>query len=194
MTWDPAQYDRFAAEREQSFWDLAALVQPTASPPNVVDLGCGDGRLTAALHARLGARSTLGIDSSPSMLAGAPTDVEGVTFTHRWAGAIDTCTRFCAFFGTARGGDVAYAVGFTGLGVGATRFGANVMLDLLDGEDTERTRLRMVRERPLPFPPEPLATAGIAAVRWSLDQADHRQGKRNILLKTLDALKLGFDS
>jgi len=120
--------------------------------------------------------------------------LEGVTFTHRWAGAIDTCTRFCAFFGTARGGDVAYAVGFTGLGVGATRFGANVMLDLLDGEDTERTRLRMVRERPLPFPPEPIATAGIAAVRWSLDQADHRQGKRNILLKTLDALKLGFDS
>jgi len=118
----------------------------------------------------------------------------GIRFTHRWAGAIDTSTRFCAFFGTAHEGSVAYAVGFTGLGVGATRFGANVMLDLVDGEDTERTRLRMVRERPLPFPPEPFAAAGIAATRWSLDRADHKQGRRNLFLKTLDALKLGFDS
>lgn len=68
MTWDPSQYNRFAAEREQPFWDLASLLQPTDEPPNIVDLGCGDGRLTAVLHARLGARSTLGIDSSPSML------------------------------------------------------------------------------------------------------------------------------
>jgi len=120
--------------------------------------------------------------------------LEGLTFTHRWAGAIDTCTRFCAFFGTARRGTVAYAVGFTGLGVGATRFGANVMLDLLDGEESERTRLRMVRERPLPFPPEPIASAGIAATRWSLDRADHQQGRRNLLLKGLDALGMGFDS
>lgn len=120
--------------------------------------------------------------------------LEGLTFTHRWAGAIDTCTRFCAFFGTARKGTVAYAAGFTGLGVGATRFAGNVMLDLLDGEDNERTQLRMVRERPVPFPPEPLAAAGIAATRWSLDQADHRQGRRNLLLKTLDAVGMGFDS
>jgi len=80
MTWDPGQYNRFAAEREQPFWDLAALVEPVAGM-HVVDLGCGDGRLTVTLHERLGAASTLGIDSSPSMLAAAPTDVPGVTFT-----------------------------------------------------------------------------------------------------------------
>ena len=66
---------------------------------------------------------------------------------------IDTCSRFCVTFGTAHGGRTAYAVGYTGLGVGATRFGARVALDLLDGADTERTRLRLVRTRPLPFPP-----------------------------------------
>ena len=81
VSWDPAQYNRFATEREQPFWDLALLLQPTTSPPNVVDLGCGDGRLTAALHDRLGARSTLGIDSSPSMLAGAPDGIDGLSFT-----------------------------------------------------------------------------------------------------------------
>lgn len=120
--------------------------------------------------------------------------LEGLRFTHRWGGAIDTCTRFCAFFGTARRGRVAYALGFTGLGVGATRFGADVMLDLLDGKPTERTELELVRSRPLPFPPEPLAYLGIQATRWSLAQADRNEGRRNLWLRALDRLGLGFDS
>ncbi|HWU59376.1 MAG TPA: FAD-dependent oxidoreductase [Microbacteriaceae bacterium] len=120
--------------------------------------------------------------------------LEGVTFTHRWAGAIDTCSRFCAFFGSARGARIAYATGYTGLGVGATRFGAQVMLDLLAGEPTERTELKMVQSRPIPFPPEPLASIGIQATRWSLDRADHNAGRRNLILKALDAVGLGFDS
>ncbi|GLU49096.1 NAD(P)/FAD-dependent oxidoreductase [Nocardiopsis ansamitocini] len=117
-----------------------------------------------------------------------------VRFTHAWGGAIDTCTRFTAFFGTARGGRVAYAQGFTGLGVGATRFAAEVMLDLLAGADTERTRLEMVRRRPLPFPPEPVRYIGIQLTRWSLDRADRNQGRRNPWLRLLDRLGLGFDS
>ncbi|GAA3774321.1 FAD-dependent oxidoreductase [Microbacterium kribbense] len=120
--------------------------------------------------------------------------LEGVRFSHGWAGAIDTSTRFAAFYGTARNRRVAYAAGFTGLGVGSTRFAAEVMLDLLDGASTERTQLEMVRKRPLPFPPEPAAAIGIHATRWSLNRADHHQGRRNLLLKTLDGLGLGFDS
>ena len=120
--------------------------------------------------------------------------LEGVKFSHKWAGAIDSSTQFCAFFGTARKGKVAYAAGFTGLGVGATAFAADVLLDLLSGQATERTRIEMVRKRPLPFPPEPLASVGINLTRWSMDRADHNGGKRNILLKTLDAVGLGFDS
>lgn len=118
----------------------------------------------------------------------------GLRFTHRWGGVIDTCTRFSAFFGTAVSGRVGYALGYTGLGVAASRFGAQVVLDLLDGADTERTRLRMVRERPLPFPPEPLRSAGINLTRWSLDRADRRGGQRNLWLRGLDAAGLGFDS
>lgn len=120
--------------------------------------------------------------------------LEGLKFSHRWAGAIDTSTRFCAFFGTARGGRIAYATGFTGLGVAATHFAADVMLDKLEGKETERTRLAMVRETPLPFPPEPIASMGVQVTRWSLNRADHNKGKRNVILKTLDALGLGFDS
>ncbi len=68
------------------------------------------------------------------------------------------------------------------------------MLDLLSGEHTERTELEMVRRRPLPFPPEPAASIVINATRWSLDRADRHEGRRNVLLRTLDALGLGFDS
>ncbi len=120
--------------------------------------------------------------------------LEGLRFSHRWAGAVDSSSRFCAFFGTARRGRIAYAAGYTGLGVGASRFGADVMLDLLSGESTERTELQMVRERPLPFPPEPAASVGVNLVRWSMDRADHDEGRRNLLLKTLDAVGMGFDS
>lgn len=118
----------------------------------------------------------------------------GLKFTHRWAGVIDTSTRFCAFFGKAHGGRVQYVSGFTGLGVGASHFAADVMLDRLNGRVTERTELKMVKDIPLPFPPEPAASIGINLTRWSLDRADHNRGKRNILLKTLDAVGLGFDS
>jgi glycine/D-amino acid oxidase-like deaminating enzyme len=120
--------------------------------------------------------------------------LEDVRFSHRWAGAIDTSTRFAAFHGLAGRGRIAYAAGFTGLGVGATRFAAEVMLDRLAGLETERTGLEMVRRKPLPFPPEPLASLGINLTRWSLDRADHRRGRRNLFLRGLDAAGLGFDS
>jgi len=84
--------------------------------------------------------------------------------------------------------------GYTGLGVGASRFGANVVLDLLSGESTERTELEMVRSKPLPFPPEPVRAVGIGLTRWSLARADHRDGHRNAWLRTLDSIGLGFDS
>lgn len=115
-------------------------------------------------------------------------------FSHAWGGAIDACTRFCAFFGLARRGTVAYALGYTGLGVGSSRFGAAVMLDLLDGRDTDRTRLSMVRRRPGPFPPEPIAAFGIWLTQWSLGRADRRSGHRNLWLRLLDRLGLGFES
>jgi glycine/D-amino acid oxidase-like deaminating enzyme len=115
-------------------------------------------------------------------------------FTHKWGGAIDTCSRFSGFFGTAHSGRLAYAVGYTGLGVGATRFGANVMLDLLTGTRTELTSLKMVRRRPVPFPPEPVRSAAIGLTRWSIARADDHGGRRNLWLKTLDKLGVGFDS
>jgi trans-aconitate 2-methyltransferase len=76
--WDPDQYQRFAAERSQPFYDLLALVQPAAGG-RVVDFGCGTGELTAVLHERVEAKETAGIDTSAAMLEKAP-DGAGLTF------------------------------------------------------------------------------------------------------------------
>lgn len=120
--------------------------------------------------------------------------LEGVRFTHKWGGVIDTCSRFYPFFGSAYGGRVAYAAGYTGLGVGATRFGAQVMLDRLDGVVSDRTELKALRSKPIPFPPEPLKSVGVQLTRWSLARADENAGQRNLWLRTLDRVGLGFDS
>jgi hypothetical protein len=98
------------------------------------------------------------------------------------------------FLGTAHGGKTAYAAGYTGLGVGATRFGARVALDLCDGRDTEATRTAFVRTKPVPFPPEPLRYAGITLTRRELARADRNAGRRGVWLRALDRVGLGFDS
>jgi glycine/D-amino acid oxidase-like deaminating enzyme len=120
--------------------------------------------------------------------------LEGLRFTHAWGGAIDTCSRFSPFWGTVHHGKTAYSMGYTGLGVGSTRFGALVMLDLLDGRNTNRTALEFVKTKPLPFPPEPLRSVGIKLAQWSIKQADENQGRENLWLKLMDWVGLGFDS
>ena len=118
----------------------------------------------------------------------------GVRITHAWGGAIDTSTRFSASWQRAYGGRVASVLGYTGLGVGASRFGAQVCLDLLAGRDNERTRLEMVRRSPMPWPPEPVRWLGIQMTRASIARADAHGGRRDLWLRTLDRLGLGFDS
>jgi glycine/D-amino acid oxidase-like deaminating enzyme len=120
--------------------------------------------------------------------------LEGLRFTHAWGGAIDTCSRYSPFWGTAHHGKTAYVMGFTGLGVGASRFGALVMLDLLDNKKTERTTLEFVNTKPFPFPPEPLRSIGIRLSQWSIRRADENQGRENLWLRVMDRFGLGFDS
>jgi trans-aconitate 2-methyltransferase len=70
VSWNPAQYDRFKDERSRPFFDLLDLVRPRKGM-RVVDLGCGTGALTRQMHERLGAKETLGVDTSEEMLARA---------------------------------------------------------------------------------------------------------------------------
>jgi glycine/D-amino acid oxidase-like deaminating enzyme len=120
--------------------------------------------------------------------------LRGVAISHTWGGAIDTSTRFSASWRRGLGGKVASVLGYTGLGVGASRFGAQVCLDLLADRDNERTRLEMVRRRPVPWPPEPARWLGIQMTRRSIARADAHDGRRDLWLRALDRLGLGFDS
>ncbi len=120
--------------------------------------------------------------------------LEGVRFSHAWGGAIDTCSRFSMFFGQRYGGKVRYVLGFTGLGVGATRFGARVLVDQTLGEPSAATELAMVRKKPIPFPPEPVRSAVVSMTRRSLMASDRTGGRRNAWLKLLDRIGVGFDS
>ena len=80
--WDPAGYLRFGDERARPFTDLIARVG-ASEPRTVVDLGCGEGALTASLAQRWPGARVTGVDSSPQMLAAAAAHaVPGrVTFT-----------------------------------------------------------------------------------------------------------------
>jgi len=120
--------------------------------------------------------------------------LEGIRFSHRWGGAIDTCSRFFAFYGTTLDGRVGWAVGHTGLGVGASRFSAGLALDILDGVESEATRLRYATEKPMPFPPEPVRYGVVQFTRNRLAAADRNDGRRGLWLRTLDRFGLGFDS
>jgi glycine/D-amino acid oxidase-like deaminating enzyme len=157
------------------------------------------GGYDAVYHWRNGLRDEL--DQRPATFTKLAThffttfpQLRGLRFTHKWGGAIDTSTRFFAFQRTALRGRVAYSIGYTGLGVGASRFGAQVMLDLLDGRDDPALRLAALRTRPLPFPPEPLRWASIEMTRRALARADRRAGKRGAWLRLLDRAGMGFDS
>ncbi|MGY1739261.1 MULTISPECIES: trans-aconitate 2-methyltransferase [unclassified Blastococcus] len=68
--WDPGQYLRFGDERARPFGDLLARVA-AADPRVVVDLGCGEGALTASLARRWPRARVTGVDSSAEMLAAA---------------------------------------------------------------------------------------------------------------------------
>jgi glycine/D-amino acid oxidase-like deaminating enzyme len=118
----------------------------------------------------------------------------GLRFTHSWGGPIASTTRFCMDVGTACGRRVSWAIGYTGLGVVASRFGARVALDLLDRPDAPHLALRLVRKRSFPWPPEPLRFLGVALTQRALARADRNQGHRGPWLRLLDLAGLGFDS
>jgi glycine/D-amino acid oxidase-like deaminating enzyme len=120
--------------------------------------------------------------------------LEGTGISHTWGGPIATTTRFTLTAGQRWGGRVAWAVGYTGLGVGASRFGARAALDLLGGGGTRWTENPLVQRAPRPWPPEPLRWAGITLTRRAIARADAHDGRRGPWLRLLDRAGVGFDS
>lgn len=120
--------------------------------------------------------------------------LDGLRFPWRWGGAIDTTSDFAVTFGETMGGRVVYALGYTGLGVGASRWAAGIVRDILLRPDSELLRLRFVRRSPFPFPPDPIRSIVVGVVQAELARADADEGRRGPILRAMDALGVGFDS
>lgn len=120
--------------------------------------------------------------------------LESLRFPFRWGGAIDTTTQFTVTFGTSMGGRVIHALGYTGLGVGASRWAGGVVRDMILRPASELLRLRFVRSRPFPIPPEPIRRVAVGVVQRELARADRNAGRRGLLLRALDRIGIGFDS
>ena len=76
MSWDPAQYLKYAGERLRPALDLMARI-PVAAPGTVVDLGCGAGNVTRMLADRWPQAKIVGVDNSTAMLAVARASTAG---------------------------------------------------------------------------------------------------------------------
>jgi glycine/D-amino acid oxidase-like deaminating enzyme len=120
--------------------------------------------------------------------------LEGLRFSHSWGGPVASTTRFCLDAGRSHGGRVAWAAGYTGLGVVASRFGGRVALGLLDEPERPELNLEFIRKRPLPWPPEPIRSLVIELTQRGLARADRNEGRRGPWLRLLDRMGLGFDS
>ncbi len=118
--------------------------------------------------------------------------LSGVKFSHRWSGIIATSTRFCMVPGSTYNGRVAWAIGYTGLGVGATRFGARIGIELLGYQPSDILDMQFVQKKPMPWAPEPFRWFGVRFTQQALVNADANNGKRGLWLQLLDKLNLGF--
>lgn len=100
-TWNPAQYDRFHAERSQPFRDLHAMIAPQDDMV-VIDLGSGTGELTRQLHQALRASRTVGLDNSTNMLSRAVANaVDGLSFQNGDLSAFEAPGGFDLIFSNA---------------------------------------------------------------------------------------------
>jgi glycine/D-amino acid oxidase-like deaminating enzyme len=110
---------------------------------------------------------------------------------YAWGGPIASTTRLTPFFGAT--GNVLYALGYTGHGIGSTRLAGKILAHMALTKPSELLNLAMVQCKPFPYPPEPLRRIAVNAVTNSLRRVD-AGGKPSMLLRVLDALGIGFSS
>lgn len=119
--------------------------------------------------------------------------LDGLNFPYRWGGPIASTTRLTPFFGSLNGGNILYALGYTGHGIGTTRLAGKILAHMALEKSSDLLTLKMVTNKPFPYPPEPLRSLSVNLVTSSLRRVDQGE-KPNAILKMLDAFGLGFSS
>ncbi len=113
-----------------------------------------------------------------------------IKFTHAWSGPIDLTMRLAVHFQRYYGGKAIYAGGYSGFGVTATRFGASIGLDILDGKSGPNLNLDFARTLPNWIPPEPFRWIGAKLTMHALDEVDQKGGWRKHWINMVH--KMGF--
>jgi glycine/D-amino acid oxidase-like deaminating enzyme len=119
--------------------------------------------------------------------------LSGLSFPYAWGGPICATTRFTPYFGEARGGRILYSLGFTGHGLATTHLAAKILAHLALERPSALLSLKLVTEKPFPYPPEPLRGWAVEEVTRALRRVDRGQPP-NLLLRLLDALGIGLSS
>lgn len=120
-------------------------------------------------------------------------DAADLQFPYAWGGPIASTTRLTPFFGTAYGDTVVYGLGYTGHGIGTTRIAGKILAHIATGNRSELLSLKMVTDKPFPYPPEPIRSVSVKAVTASLKKVDKGESP-NMLLRMLDLFGIGFSS
>ena len=116
--------------------------------------------------------------------------LEDVKIDYAWSGPIGLTTRMAVHYQSYHNGDMVFAGGYSGFGVSATRFGARVGLDILDGKDTPERKLSFAKTLPGYIPGEPFRWLGFKITMYALDTMDAKGGWRVWWVKLVE--RLGF--
>jgi glycine/D-amino acid oxidase-like deaminating enzyme len=132
-----------------------------------------------------GARTGLGTGLGPRMDFDEAATIRLVRDLHRWfpsfrdvpvecawGGPIDVTGLHLPFLGTLPLGNVHYALGFTGGGVGPCHLAGGILSALALGVEDDFTRLPIVGAEPKPFPREPLRSPGALLVTRAIMRKD----------------------
>jgi len=116
-----------------------------------------------------------------------------VGWEYAWGGPIASTSRLTPFFGSAGRDCIHYGLGYTGLGIANSRLAGKILAHMTLDRPSELLDLAIVRQKPFPYPPEPVRSWAVTAVTGSLRRVDSGE-KPGILLRILDALGIGFSS
>ncbi len=95
--------------------------------------------------------------------------------THAWGGPVDRAPLHLPFAGRLGGGNIVYAAGFSGNGVGPSRVLADVLASLVTNTDDEWSRCGLTGGPPAYLPPEPFRFLGGTIVQEAVRRAEEAE-------------------
>jgi glycine/D-amino acid oxidase-like deaminating enzyme len=168
------------------------------TPDGRIAMGGGGGRAGAA--GRVGLVFTHDTESAHRAAEGLWKFFPGfrdVPLEDAWGGPIDVSGTHLPSLGTLEPGNVHYAHGYTGNGVGPSHLAGRILAALALGRDDPVTRLPMVGARAKRFPPEPVLSVGTWLIREAVvtkERAEEEGRRPNRVADLLARIprKLGY--